>query len=281
MWFHRIWRTHTSPRQSHATIRYVAEGISRVRADRIEPERRNMPFVDREAIVHDMRDAEDPPSLVREGFTLVRHQSCVTNFMDATQIEEIYLPEAERLVKQATGATRVFALPRPILRSLQHQLGDTDMIKDGVGTIAHLDLTANSVDACIAAALARANVAVAGPVRAQLFTVWRSLRPPPQDRPLALCDMRTVAIEDLVPGDAVGNPGGPELELEYYMLKANNSHRWCYYSGMAPDEALIFRQFDSMTQGVSGCPHVSFIDRKNTDALPRLSIEARVCAFYD
>ena len=76
----------------------------------------------------------------------------------------------------------------------------------------------------------------------------------------------------LVSGDAVGNPGSPELESEYCLLKASSGHRWCQYSSMTPDEVLVFRQADTVTEGVSGGPHVSFVERANADASPRLSM---------
>src|SRR5262249_47037383 len=46
-------------------------------------------------------------SLDRNGFVLVDHRTEVTNFLDATQLESIYYPEVEQLVKAVSGASRV------------------------------------------------------------------------------------------------------------------------------------------------------------------------------
>lgn len=281
MWLNRLWKVRKAAPSTivRARIGYLADGTSRPRADRIQPERSVVPFEGRELPIHDMRHAADPASLSEEGFTLVRHKSRVIDFTDAAEVEEIYLAEVEELVRQASGATRVFALPHPVLRSSRHAPDASGMITEVPAPIAHTDFTDRSIQAAAAAALARAGATVADTRRIMIYTVWRSLRAPPQDRPLALCDIRTVAMTDLVRADAVGNPGSAEVESEFYLLKANDRHRWCYYSAMTPDEVLIFRQSDSISDGPSGCPHTSFIHPENREAVPRLSIEARACVF--
>ncbi|MES2450995.1 MAG: CmcJ/NvfI family oxidoreductase [Pseudomonadota bacterium] len=283
MWLNRLWKVRKAAPSTmvRARIGYLADGSSRPRADRIEPERSIVPFVNRELPIHDMRYAADPASLSGEGFMLVQHESRVADFTDAAEVEEVYLAEVEELVRQASGATRVFALPRPVLRSSRHAPDATGMITEVPAPIAHTDFTDRSIQAAAAAALERAGATGAGTDRVMIYTVWRSLRPPPQDRPLALCDIRTVAMTDLVRADAVGNPGSAEVESEFYLLKASSRHRWCYYSAMTPDEALIFRQSDSVSDGPSGCPHTSFIHPESQGAVPRLSIEVRACVFLD
>lgn len=46
-------------------------------------------------------------SIDRNGFELHRHASALSDFSDPAKIESVYYPEAERLLKQATGARRV------------------------------------------------------------------------------------------------------------------------------------------------------------------------------
>ena len=59
--------------------------------------------------IYDGRPHADALSLDREGFALERHETAVSDFFDPTQVRELYYPETERLVKQATGAARVIA----------------------------------------------------------------------------------------------------------------------------------------------------------------------------
>jgi hypothetical protein len=64
--------------------------------------------------IHDARARAAAPSLDREGFALVRHDTAVTDFFDDAQIQAVYHAEMERLIKQATGATRVVVFDHTI-----------------------------------------------------------------------------------------------------------------------------------------------------------------------
>ena len=41
------------------------------------------------------------------GFLLTRHETGVANFYDAHEVQAVYYPEVERLVKAITGAVKV------------------------------------------------------------------------------------------------------------------------------------------------------------------------------
>lgn len=267
---------------TEATIRCLRPSARRPRADSENPTRSVMPAEEIRVFAHDMRRASPAPSLEREGFTLVAHQSRVSDFYDFGQVESVYLAEAEELVKAHTGARFAWALPRPVLRSEGHSApAGGGAVTDRTAPVAHVDYPGDSAGLLVEAAERRRGRPVPGWSRLVLYTVWRSLRPPPQDRPLALCDLRTVREEDLVRADAVGNPGALAYASEFLLLVASPRHRWCYFPEMHPGEALLFQQLDSAAAGPSGCPHTSFADPAAGAAAPRLSIEARVCAFFD
>jgi hypothetical protein len=54
------------------------------------------------------------------------------------------------------------------------------------------------------------------------YSTWRTLVPVLEDRPLALCDSRSVDPEDLIPADRII----PTRVGEVYYLKYNARHRW-------------------------------------------------------
>ena len=241
-----------------------------------------MPTIDRSVVVQDGRGSCPAPSLEREGFTLVRHRSRVDDFEDRDQIESLYLPEVEELIREATGASYAWALPRPVLRSQGHSAAKPPgVVKDSTAPVAHVDYSPKAIPDLVAAAQARRGASAPAWRRFALYTVWRSLRPPPQDRPLALCDLRTVGANDLVPADAIANPGALAHVAEFLMLLPNPTHRWVFFPDMIPEEALLFQQLDSTATGPSGCPHTSFPLPAAGASVPRLSIEARVCAFFE
>ena len=77
--------------------------------------------------------------------------------------------------------------------------------------------------------------------------------------------------------------GSPERLGETYSLSYNKAHRWYYFSNMRPDEAIIFKVFDSLTDGRARfTAHTAFDDPATpNDAPPRESIEMRLFVFYD
>ena len=46
-------------------------------------------------------------SLDEQGFVFVEHKTKVTDFFDRAQLESVYYPEVEQLIKNASGASRV------------------------------------------------------------------------------------------------------------------------------------------------------------------------------
>ena len=65
--------------------------------------------VEYQVAIRDARPLVDRLSLDREGFVLLKHQTAVTDFYDENQVREVYYPECERVMKEATGAARVVA----------------------------------------------------------------------------------------------------------------------------------------------------------------------------
>jgi hypothetical protein len=73
-------------------------------------------------------------------------------------------------------------------------------------------------------------------------SVWKPLKGPVQDWPLAMCDPRTIdAAEDLEAADLVYHDYVVENRQIYWTPK----QKWYYLSNQQPHEAWIFRQSDS------------------------------------
>jgi hypothetical protein len=66
--------------------------------------------------IHDLRPIADSIRLDREGFQLVRQTSAVGDFYDDDEIRRVYYPEAERFLKEVTGAERVFIFDHTVRR---------------------------------------------------------------------------------------------------------------------------------------------------------------------
>ena len=74
----------------------------------------------------------------------------------------------------------------------------------------------------------------------------------------------------------------PDRIGQTYQIAYNAAHEWYYFPRMARDEALVFKVFDSATDGRARfTAHSAFADPTSPpDAAPRESIEMRTIAFF-
>jgi hypothetical protein len=110
-----------------------------------------------------------------------------------------------------------------------------------------------------------------------IMNVWKPLKTVYR-RPLALSDSRTVPDSDLieVPRDYGGKPGGN------IVVKANSAHRWYYLHRQTPEEAVVFKIYDTGVEGVEAArvPHTSFEHPTENEGEVRESIETRAFVFW-
>ena len=81
----------------------------------------------------------DRISLEEQGFVLVEHKTKVGDFFDGKQLESVYYPEVEALIKQQSGASRV-AIFDHTLRSGDEAEREAKLIREPVLS-AHNDYT--------------------------------------------------------------------------------------------------------------------------------------------
>lgn len=227
--------------------------------------------------VYDIREAASDVSLDREGFGLLRHRSAVTDFYDEEQLRTVYYPEAERLVAEATGASRVFIFDHTVRRRIAGADDRAAGMPRQPATRVHVDHTETSGPQRVRDFLGdEAEELLKG--RVQVVNLWRPIRGPLRDAPLAVCDARSVARDDLVASDLVY----PNRVGETYAVRYNPAHRWFYVPEMLPEEALLLKCFDSATDGRARfAPHTAFEDpTAPADVLPRESIELRTLVFH-
>ena len=227
--------------------------------------------------IHDIRPIAGDLSLEREGFSLLTQHSAIGNFDDEDALKRIYYPEAERIIKETTGANRVVVFDHTIRRRDWGVVDRTPGTPRQPVTRIHGDYTELS-----------------GPQRVRdlmgdeaddllkkrfaIINLWRPIRGPLHDAPLAVCHAGTVAPSDLVAQDLIYR----DRKGEIYGLTYNPAHRWFYVPAMQADEVLLLKCYDSMHDGRARfMPHTSFQDPNSpADMLPRESIELRTLAFF-
>lgn len=227
------------------------------------------------AKVGDGRHRPQEATLDREGFALIRRASAVTEFSEE-EIREVYYPEAARLVKQATGASRVMVF--------DHNLRQDDGRPDGEDgrrqpvRRVHNDYTVGSAPRRIRELLGKEAAEALEGKRTAIVNLWRPLVKV-ETAPLALVEAQSVAPEDLVAADLVY----PDRTGEIYYAAPNPAHRWTYFPDMTPEEALLIKCYDSLNDGRARFSlHSAFDDPTSPrDAAPRQSIEVRTLAVFD
>jgi hypothetical protein len=222
----------------------------------------------------DARTLRQPPSLDREGFVVAPLAVGTGNYTDASWVEGTYIPACAELVKALSGADAVVPLHAGVL------IRDTGNPHAApAAEFVHLDHTRAAIAMFLRQVLG--DDAPARYRQVRVYNVWRALTPPPQDVPLALCDQRTLDRDSWVVGRTV--EPGYEDGVPYISSVYDPDQRWCYFSDVGADEAIVFKGYDSDPDAPYGCMHGAFRHDTVTQAggaVPRASAETRIFALY-
>ncbi len=228
-------------------------------------------------VVHDARSVADSFDLDGEGFVLMREPTAVEDFFDDEQVRRVYYPEMERLVMRATGCAKVVVFDHTIrvgdpARQAQHK------VRAPVKVV-HNDFTVLSAAQRVRDLLPADEATRRLAKRYGSINVWRPLRGPVENAPLAICGWRSLAEADLINTerryeDRVG---------AVYNIAYNADQRWYYYPRMETDEVVLLKCFDSLTDGTARWTAHGSFDNPNAPAAapPRESIEIRTLYFFD
>jgi hypothetical protein len=223
----------------------------------------------REMRIEDARGREAEFTLDRNGFALIKAPTAVADFYSPEEIKRVYYPEVEGLLRERLGASRVFVFDHNVRNA-----GRPDASQP-VRRV-HNDHTVNSAPRRV-----RDHLGADAPEllkhRFGIVNVWRPIRGPVQDSPLALCDARSFTDDDLIATDLVY----PHVRGETSSVAYNPAHRWYYFSQMQTDEVVLIRVHDSAADGRARLSfHTSFANPLAPGAPPRESIEVRALVFF-
>ncbi|KAF2108479.1 putative CmcJ-like methyltransferase [Lophiotrema nucula] len=114
--------------------------------------------------------------------------------------------------------------------------------------------------------------------RHQWVNIWKPLKGPLNDWPLAVCASSTLTEKNIEAADLLY----PDLATENYQVYYSKDYQWYYLSDHDVSEIIIFKQSDSNPSACPGVAHCSFYNpRASTHELPRESIEVRALAFFE
>jgi hypothetical protein len=261
------------PQHLTSTLHYLQRGPEKPASYRIEPPpgvpRWNGIDDPREVRIEDARGRESEFTLDRNGFALIKAPTAVVDFYDPDQIKRVYYREVERLLRNTLGASRVFVFDHNVRNATRAGMAVPSRQ-------VHNDHTVNSAPRRVRDHLGSEAEELLKH-RFGIINVWRPVRGPVLDSPLALCDAQTFTDDDLIASDLVYSHVRGETSRVAY----NPAHRWYYFSEMQNDEVLLIRVHDSANDGRARLSfHTSFENPLTPGAPPRESIEVRTLVFF-
>ena len=232
-------------------------------------------YEDKLVAIENGRNSVEQFSLDRQGFQLLKHASMTGDYFDDSQIANIYNKEIQKRVMELTGAARVEIFDNT-RRASSEKTRKQKQVREQALTI-HNDYTDYSAPKRLREIL---------PIEADLLlkrryaivNVWQSIAGTVENYPLALCDVDSMEIDDLVAVKRQAKDRIGEIQFATF----NPNHRWVYFPKMGKDEMLLFKTFDSAQDGRARFTiHSSFDDpTASLDAPVRESIETRCFVFY-
>lgn len=235
--------------------------------------------VPRAVPIEDLRYRATPPSLDIDGFRLYPHRTEVRDFRDRGELERVHVGEIHELLLAVSGADHVTVTSPGILRFGERSPESGAHNNSRPARFVHVDVS----DATASSFYARSRPDNERRVRRSAqYNVWRAITPPPQDVPLAVCDARSLAAEDLIAADAIfDHNGAVTFSFEALLIRHNPRQHWAFYSNMRPEEVLIFKTNDTDPECAHCVPHGAF-DHPDCPAgvPPRTSIEMRGTAYW-
>ncbi|RFN50508.1 hypothetical protein FIE12Z_5271 [Fusarium flagelliforme] len=183
-------------------------------------------------------------TLDKQGFEVERLDTRMQyeDFRDEQLIDDVYFSELEDHFTKKLGAKKI----RPL--DFQLRLRDREFpyfegkpsAKPQPSLMTHVDVTPEATKSIIRELYEdTAEEILKG--RYQIITVWRPLRVPVRDWPLALCDASTVSLSDMVENDVIY----PNYVAENLMIHYSERQRWYWLPDQAEDEVLVFKAVDS------------------------------------
>ncbi len=243
------------------------------------------PAVQHRVSIRDARSLAGELRLDTHGYEFHRSASAFDDFYNDAAVRDRYYPEVQTVMRRLTGALEVIVFDHNVRSAARAARGE-EGVRLPVAQV-HNDYTEHSGPKRKREVLEEAGRLDLANRRVAFVNLWRPIVGPVQDNPLAVCDARSVAPQDLVETE-IQHFGEDNFEVprhrgQIYSVRYNADHRWCYVSDMQSDELLLLKCYDSRDDGRARfMPHTGF---EHPDCpkqfIPRESIEARTLVVFD
>ena len=261
-----------------AGLNYLSRAIARPRVYADEPPlgkpRNSGAFEMHAMVISNLRSHCRRLSLDQHGLKLVRHESAVRNLLDEDEVTRVYYAETAQLLARETRASRVVVFDHTIRGRLPPGISGNHR---SPVTNVHVDYTIDSATRRVRALMGEEAEGLLRR-RVAIMNVWRPIRAPLREWPLAVADAASIELGELVVADLIY----PDRTGGIYYVTYSPSHRWFYVPSMQVDEVLIFKNYDSDNRCAGRfAAHCAFEDPTKWPAVEsRASVEARAVVFW-
>src|SRR5580692_9811109 len=242
----QVLEPQAAPDAVEATLNYIVDDGTKVFTETAAPGATDVrtggkPDPRRVTIRNGRKYARDF-TLERNGFHFVTHDTKVGDFFDEAEVRGTYYAEMEALVKAQSGASRVVVFDHT-LRTADDAQRETRKIREVVSRV-HNDYTEWSGPQRVRDLLPQEADDLLSR-RFAIIQVWRPIRHPVETFPLAICDAASLAVDDMV----IAERRYPNRIGQTYAITYNPDHAWYWFPRMRRDEALVFKVYDTLTDG--------------------------------
>ncbi|RKF22579.1 hypothetical protein D6851_05000 [Altericroceibacterium spongiae] len=229
--------------------------------------------------ITDARSLAEPPQLDQNGFELFTMPSVITDWRDTDRVNALHPDEIAAFVKKITGADEVLVTGPPILRWGERSKEAGTRNNSYAARLVHSDSYFTAAKEQTIENNPRPDCKVK---RCAHHNVWRTFSGPPIDVPLTICDAQSVSDDDVIEASAAFDVDGKVIwRLPSMNFRYSPGHRWYYFSGMTPDEVLVFKRWDTDAGRARYVPHTAFTDPSvGETSEPRASVEMRTFAYW-
>ncbi len=233
-------------------------------------------FEERLTLLTDGRDVAEQFTLDRNGFSFHRFKTKIEDFLNDTQVREVYYREVQSFIRSITGAKKVHVFDHTI-RIEEENKRNSQSVRAPV-EVAHNDYTEKSGPQRVRDLFEKEEAEDWLQQRYAVINVWRSINEPVITKPLALSDASTMPSGDFIATDLVY----ADRLGEIFQLRYSAEQRWYYFSNMTRDEALLIKCFDSAIDGRARfTAHTAFTNpNAQENSPPRESIEVRTLVAF-
>lgn len=265
--------------------------------------------------IKDMRSIRDQFTLDGNGFEMVDHHSQVKNWKDDEEVKAVYYPEVIELMKKKTGASHVIVVSH---MTRHHTTADAKGDAEGKpdtepvtlnnpARFVHVDQSYRGAEQILYLNIPEEEANERIKSRWGIINIWQPFEKPVHRDPLGFCDFKSVDERDFrtvvanLPPPGAGHYANVSKNMRHkgkweYSLNgemspryevANLAHNpgqdWYYCERMAPEEAWLFKIFDSKKDGRARCAvHSSFpYTDQPDDGVARTSVELRCFVFWE